>query len=186
MATETVQSTKVTTGVCRASYAHVWEPTKAPGATDAKYSISLLIPKSDKAQVEKIKTAINAAVEIAKSKNNGKLPKNFKMPLRDGDEERDDDEVYVGHYFLNASSKTAPSIVDRNVNQILDKTEFYSGCYCRAGINFYYFDTAGNKGIAAGLNNLQKVKDGEPLGGKTTPDEDFKDGFKFPEDDDLL
>ncbi len=95
-----------------------------------------------------------------------------KLPLRDGDTERDD-EAYKGAYFVNANSTTAPQIVDRAVQPILDRSEVYSGCYARVSINFYAFNTNGNKGIACGLGNIQKVRDGEPLSGRTSAADDF-------------
>ena len=104
----------------------------------------------------------------------GKKPNKaaIKLPLRDGDVERDD-EAYKGHWFINANSNTAPQIVDRAVNPILDKSEVYSGCYARVSLNFYAFNSNGNKGIACGLGNIQKVRDGEPLGGRTNAADDF-------------
>lgn len=89
-----------------------------------------------------------------------------------GDIERDD-EAYKGHYFINANSTTAPQIVDRAVKPILDRGEVYSGCYARVSLNFYAFNSNGNKGIACGLGNIQKIRDGESLGGKTSAADDF-------------
>lgn len=178
-----MSKTKVVTGKVRFSYANVWTPTAIDADATKKYNVSLLIPKSDTVTVDKIKDAIEAACADFKSKNNGKLPKNFKMPLRDGDDEREDDEAYAGHYFVNASSLRQPLVLDADKEEILDKDEFYSGCYGRAVINFYFFDKAGNKGVAAGLNAVMKLKDGEPLGGASASAEDFDDDF---EDDDLM
>lgn len=100
------------------------------------------------------------------AKFGGKKPNKaaIKLPLRDGDIERDD-EAYKGHYFINANSTTAPQIVDRAVKPILDRSEVYSGCYARVSLNFYAFNSNGNKGIACGLGNIQKIRDGESLGG---------------------
>ena len=108
------------------------------------------------------------------AKFGGKKPNKaaIKLPLRDGDIERDD-EAYKGHYFINANSTTAPQIVDRAVKPILDRSEVYSGCYARVSLNFYAFNSNGNKGIACGLGNIQKIRDGESLGGKTTAADDF-------------
>lgn len=173
-------STKVITTKVRFSYAHVFEPYGMDGQ-EKKYSVSLVIPKSDKALVDKIKKAIKAATDIGKdSKFGGKIPANLKTPLRDGDEERDDDEVYKGAYFINATSKSKPGIVDKDLNPIMDKEDFYSGCYGRASLNFYPFNTSGSKGIACGLNNLQKLADGDVLSGRSRAEDDFKD----EEDDD--
>lgn len=161
--------TKVIAGVVRFSYAHVWEPAAAPGSEDEKYSVCLLIPKSDKKLIAHINKGIEAAKEIGKVKKwNGKIPSKLKLPLRDGDEDNDrDDESKYGHYYINANSDRAPEITEKNngkVVPITDRDDFYSGCYGYASINFYPFDSNGNRGIACALNNLLKIKDGEPLG----------------------
>lgn len=171
-----MSNTKVLTGKVRFSYAHVWEPSSVEEGQTKKYSVSILIPKKDKKTLEKIEEAIEAASDAFKQKNGGKLPKNFKLPLRDGDEEREDDEAYQGMMFLNASSLRQPGIVDENVDPIISKDDFYSGCWGRVTINFYSFDKAGNKGIAAGLGNIQKLEDGESLGGAfSSAEDDFSD-----------
>jgi len=159
----------------RFSYAHVWEPKAIEAGGDPKYSVCLLIDKSDAVTLKMIDDDVKKLTEEYKAKNGGKLPKKFKLPLRDGDEEREDDPTYRGKFFINASSKTAPGILDRNKDEILDKGEFYSGCYGIASINLYIFDKAGNTGIACGLNNLLKLSDGERLSGGTSADEDFAD-----------
>ena len=178
---------KVITGPnTRWSYANVWEPKSINGGAP-KYSVSLIIPKSDKVTVEKIMKAIQAAYEEGqgKLKGNGKTVPALsvlKTPLRDGDLERPDDEAYANSYFINANSATAPGIVDADRNTIIDRSEVYSGVYGRASINLYAFNSNGNKGIACGLNNLQKIKDGEPLGGKSRAEDDFATDV----DDDFL
>lgn len=170
--------TKVITGPkTRWSYANVWDPKSINGGTP-KYSVSLIIPKSDVATVKKIEAAIQAAYEEGESKlkGNGKsVPslKVLKTPLRDGDLERPDDAAYADSYFINANSASAPGIVDADRQPILERSEVYSGVYGRASINFYAFNSNGNKGIACGLNNLQKIADGEPLGGKSRAEDDF-------------
>ena len=175
-----VNPTKVITGVnTRWSYANVWEAKSINGGAP-KFSVSLIIPKSDTKTVEKIKAAIQAAYEEGESKlkGNGKTVPALsvlKTPLRDGDLERPDDEAYANSYFVNANSGTAPGIVDADRQPIIDHSEVYSGVYGRASINFYAFNSNGNKGIACGLNNLQKMRDGEPLGGKTRAEDDFAD-----------
>ena len=169
---------KVITGKdTRWSYANVWEAKSINGGTP-KFSVSLIVPKSDTVTVEKIKAAIQAAYEEgqAKLKGNGRsVPPltAIKTPLRDGDTERPDDPAYAGCYFINANSATAPGIVDADLNPILSRSEVYSGVYGRASISFYAFNSNGNKGIACGLNNLQKIRDGEPLGGKASAASDF-------------
>ena len=158
---------------CRISFANIWEP-KAINGGDEKYSVSCLIPKSDKKTLARIQKAVEAAKEDGKSRKwGGKIPPNLKLPLRDGDIDRPDDENYEDCYFLNASSKDAPQVVDRKVNPILDPMMVYSGCYCNVSVNFYAFNANGNRGVAAGLGNIQFVRDGERLSGKASADADF-------------
>ena len=176
-----MNSTKVVTGVVRLSYEHVWEPASINGSKP-KYSVSLIIPKSDTKTLDAINAAVENAIKDGAAKFGGKIPPRgaLKLPLRDGDLERED-EAYTGSYFVNANSTTAPQIVDRAVQPILDRSEVYSGCYARS-INFYAFNTNGNKGVACGLGNIQKVRDGEPLGGKSSAADDFATDL----DDDFL
>lgn len=182
----------------RLSYEHVWEP-KAIGDSDPKYSASLIIPKSDTKTIEEIEQAIQKAIDEGVAKKfEGKRPKAavLKLPLRDGDLERDEDAAYADSMFLNASSKDAPGIVDRRAKLIMDRSEVYSGCYVNVSISLYPFNFQGKKGIAAGLGNIQKVKDGEPLGGYTIMAEDEfsvlddgdddRGGFGSDDADDLL
>lgn len=170
--------TKVITGPNTTfSYLNCWDPKAIQGGTP-KFSVSLIIPKSDVKTVEKIKAAIQAAYEEGQSKlkGNGKsVPalSTLKTPLRDGDLERPDDEAYKDSYFVNANSGTAPGVVDADRQPILDRSEMYSGVKGRASINFYAFNTNGNRGIACGLNNLQKISDGTPLGGRSRAEDDF-------------
>lgn len=177
------QSTKVITGKVRLSYTHVFEAQSIDGG-DAKFSTAILIPKSDKVTLGKIKAAVDAAKELGKSKWGGKVPANCKTPLRDGDDERPDDEAYAGHYFLNASSKNKPGIAKpvgkdgqgkTKFQEITDTTEVYSGCYAKVSLNFYPFDAKGNRGVAAGLNNVVKIQDGDFLGGRASLGDDFSD-----------
>lgn len=178
---------KVITGSnTRWSYANVWEPKSINGGAP-KYSVSLIIPKSDKTTVDKINAAIKAAYEEGQSKlkgNGRSVPalSAIKTPLRDGDIERPEDEAYANSYFINANSPSAPGIVDADRNTIIDRSEVYSGVYGRASISLYAFNSNGNKGIACGLNNLQKIRDGEPLGGKSRAEDDFATDV----DDDFL
>lgn len=178
-----ISRTKVITGKdTRLSYFNGWEPKSINGGHE-KYSVSLLIPKNDKETINAIEKAIDAAIEEGIGKFGGKKPNKaaIKLPLRDGDIERDD-EAYKGHYFINANSLTAPQIVDKAVKPILDRSEVYSGCYARVSISFYAFNSNGNKGIACGLGNIQKIRDGEPLGGRSNAADDFTS----LEDDDFL
>ena len=175
---KTVNPMKVITGPkTRWSYANVWEAKSVNGSAP-KFSVSLIVPKSDTATVAKVKAAIEAAYKEGESKlkGNGRTVPALsviKNPLRDGDIERPDDPAYANAYFINANSATAPGIVDAACNPIMNRSEVYSGVYGRASISFYAFNANGNKGIACGLNNLQKISDGEPLGGKASAESDF-------------
>lgn len=192
-----MSETKVITGKVRFSYAHVHEAHAVEEGQTKKYSVSLLIPKSDTVTVSKIQEAIKSALEAGKAKFGGKIPTNYKNPLRDGDTEREDDENYEGHFFVNANSAKKPGIVDATrskeimseadyqarirgkseaeitaIDEKRSPEEFYSGCFGKASVNFYAFNVSGNKGIACGLNNLMKLEDGENLGGSGASAED--------------
>lgn len=183
--------TKVITSPIRLSYANIFEPRSINGS-DPKYSVSLIIPKSDKQLVEIIKQAIENAKERDKGKWNGKIPANLKLPLRDGDEERPEDEAYANSYFVNANSTEQPGVVGLEKNKATGKAiklteeEVYSGCYARVSIDFYGYNAAGNRGIACGLGNIQKYKDGERLGGGSSAEDDFDFEEVEVEDDFLL
>ena len=177
-----VNPTKVVTGLVRLSYANVWEPKSINGGAE-KFSVSLIIPKADAKTLGAIQKAIDAAIEEGRGKFGGKIPSKaaLKLPLRDGDIDRPDDEAYANCYFVNANSSSAPEIVDKSLNPVLSRSEVYSGVYARVSINFYAFNSNGNRGIACGLNNLQKIHDGEPLGGRASAESDFAD-----DDEDFL
>ena len=184
-----VNPAKVITGVCRLSYANIWQAKSINGGAP-KYSASVLIPKSDAKTVAKVKAAIQAAYEEGegKLKGNGKTAPSLaslKTPFRDGDTERPDDEAYAGHWFINANSNTAPGVVDASREPICDTSEIYSGVYARVSLAFYAFNSNGNRGIACGLQNIQKVRDGESLGGKAKAEDDFDD-FKPDDNEDFL
>ena len=178
-----VNPTKVVTGIVRLSYANVWEAKSINGGAE-KFSVSLIIPKSDTKTIDAINAAVDAAIEEGKGKFGGKIPNKaaLKLPLRDGDIDRPDDEAYADCYFVNANSNTAPQIVDRQTNPVLDRSEVYSGVYARVSVNFYAFNSNGNRGVACGLGNIQKVRDGESLGGRSNAADDFATDV----DDDFL
>jgi len=156
----------------RFSYVNVWEPRSVNGG-EPKYGLALIIPKSDRATVQTILEAIEAAKQAGKARFGGQVPTELKTPLRDGDIERPEDPNYQDCYFLNANSKTAPEVVDARVQPILDHEAVYSGCYGKVSLNFYAYSVGGDQGIAAGLGNVQKLRDGEPLAGRSTAEEDF-------------
>lgn len=172
-------TTKVVTGKVRLSYVNVFEPKAMAEGETPKYSVCVMIPKTDKVTIEKINKAIEAAKQAGKSKladRNGRIPANLKNPLHDGDIDRPEDPAFEGHYFINAKSNYAPGVVDRDRNEILDKNEVYSGCYGRVSISFYAYGMP-SKGIACALNNVQKLEDGERLGGASSAEDDFAEDF---------
>lgn len=180
-----METTKVITGKVRFCYANVFEPVAMNEGDQPKYSICILIPKSDTKTIAAINKAIEAAKLDGKAKladKNGKIPSTIKTPLRDGDEERSDDPAFEGMFFINANSNRKPAIVDKSLNEIMSKDEFYSGCYGRVSLNFYAFNVQ-SKGIAAGLQNIQKLEDGEMLSGGSTAEEDFGGDNQWSDDD---
>ena len=184
--------TKVITGKNTImSYLNVNEPKVPLGGGTPKYSVSLIIPKFDTVTVAKIRAAIQAAYEEGQSKLKGNskfVPalEDIKTPLRDGDKDRKGDEAYQNSWFVNANSTTKPGVVDADRQPILDSSELYSGIIGRASINFYAFNSSGNRGIACGLNNIQKLSDGTPLGGHSRAEDDFADLEEEEDEEDFL
>lgn len=171
---------KVVTGKVRFSFCHVFQPNE-----NGKYSVTLLIPKSDEKTVKRIRQAMRETAEANAHIWGGKAPKKLEPPvttMHDGDGVRPTGEDFgpecAGHYVMTVSSKERPGVVDQDLNDIFDASEFYSGCYGRASINCYAYNTEGNKGISFGLNNLQKLADGERLGGgRASAEDDFGDDW---------
>lgn len=164
--------TRFTTGKVRLTYAFLWTPRSASeedgGQKGEKYSTCILIPKSDQQTIERFNIALQNAVALGQKKGlwGATLPSNFKFPLRDGDAEcAEKGEEYAGHWFLNASAIRRPQIVDINRNDIWEESDVYSGCYARVCINLFPFSQRGNRGIGCGLEAVQKICDGEALGG---------------------
>lgn len=183
-------STQITTGKVRFSYVNLFTPRAAQEGAPAKYSVTLIIPKSDKHTLGKIKAAMDAAKENYLSKNSGKkLPSNLKSTMHDGDGERPNGGSFgpecKGCYVMTVSSNNKPVLVYADKTPLTEATELYSGCYGRAIINFFVYDTQGSKGITAGLNGIMKLEDGEPLSGGVVTDKDWDDDWD-DEDDDYL
>jgi len=170
---------RVVIGEVRLSYAHLFQPYAKNPNDEPKYSTTILIPKSDTATKQRIDAAIQAAIqEGVASKWNGVKPPMISLPLHDGDGVRPSDGMPFpaeckGHWVMTASSKQQPQLVDLNVQPIINQTEVYSGMYARVSIRFFPYNANGKKGIGCGLGNVQKVRDGEPLGGRTTAADDF-------------
>lgn len=183
MADANKQDTKVITGEVRLSFVHALEPD-AFEDNEPKYSVMILIPKSDKKTLTKIQKAVKAAIDNGvASKWGGKKPKNLALPLRDGDEEDFEGEEFESCYFMRVASKTKPGIVDKDLEEIIDSNQIYSGCYARVSMNMFPYDRAGNRGVSAGLNNIQVLRDGIPLGGRSRAEDDFNDDFMDNYDD---
>jgi hypothetical protein len=163
---------KVVTGKVRFSYANVFSPKAAQEGATPKYSVSIIIPKSDTKTIADINAAFEKVKTASATLFGGSVPKMLKGGLRDGDAEKDD-AAYANSYFINANSVNKPGVVDNDLNPIIDPSEFYSGCYGRASITFYPYNSNGSKGIACGLNNIQKTDDGEQLGGGSSAASDF-------------
>ena len=163
---------KVVTGKVRFSYANVFSPKAAQEGATPKYSVSIIIPKSDTKTIADINKAFEEVKTASATLFGGSVPKMLKGGLRDGDLEKDD-AAYANSYFINANSVNKPGVVDNDLNPIIDPSEFYSGCYGRASITFYPYNSNGSKGIACGLNNIQKTEDGEQLGGGSSAASDF-------------
>lgn len=176
-----MDNTKLNIGEVRFSYLHVFQPQASAGGSDKKYSVALIIPKSNTELVAKIKEAIRNAYNAGIGTFGGSLPEKgrWRSPLRDGDVEKAGDEAYKDSWFINASSKTRPGIVKRDPTgvqkfvPIADEQELYSGCYGYASVNFFAYNNSGNKGISAGLNNVLKTRNGDFLGGRASAESDF-------------
>ena len=182
MITPIIKDNKIIFGPCRLSYSHLFSRYSPDGdPASGKFMTNVLIPKSEKETVRAIEAAIEAAKRAATvAKWSGKEPKKVEMPLKDGDDK--DDEVYNGHFYINAKCSTRPGIVDKNGLPITDEEEIYSGVWAYVSVTFYGYDVSGNRGIACGLNNVRKFKDGERLGGRSSAANDFA-GIDDDDDD---
>lgn len=174
-----IKDTSVRLGEVRFSYTAVFQPKKNDDGTPSKYGVCIIIPKEDTETVNLVKEAIDAAKQRGKmEKWGGKIPANVKSCLRDGDIDREDDEAFAGCYFLNASSRNKPGVKVLEggvVSDALDDEDFYSGCYGAVTLDFFPYESSGNKGVGAGLNNVIKTRDGDRLSGGRSADEDFAD-----------
>ncbi|MFD2446411.1 DUF2815 family protein [Bacillus sp. CGMCC 1.16607] len=165
--------TRVVTGEVRFSYVNLLQPKVGPSGGEPKYSVTILLPKSDVATYQRIMASIEAAKQLGKSKQwNGVIPPMVALPIHDGDGVKPSDgmpfgEECKGHWVFSASTKAdqPPVLVDLNQNPIINPTEVYSGMYGRIAVNFGAYNQAGKKGIGCYISkNVQKTRDGEPLG----------------------
>lgn len=169
----------------RLSYANIWEPRAGAHGGEPMYSVALIMDpkiKEGKTNIAKLEKAVEDVLnEAVPSKFSGKRPTKWDSPIHEGDIDRG--EAYDGNFYVNAKSKHAPGIVDQNVQPILDQSEVYSGCYANVSISLYAYNTAGKKGVGVGLGNIQKVADGESLGGNVRAEAEFS---AIESDDDFL
>ena len=157
-----------------------WQEARPTPSGDMKFSVSILIDKKDKVNLKAIDIAIKAAIKkgLEDNKFTKAQLKGLRMPLRDGSAEFKDGtrgKEYDGKYFLNANSNRQPGVVDENRKPIIDPDTFYSGCFGHVHVNMFPYNTAGNKGIGVGLNNLMKADDGERLDGRKSAEDAFSD-----------
>lgn len=176
MITPKIKDNKVVFGPCRLSYTHLFSKYSPDGdPANGKYMTNVLIPKSEKETIKAIKQAIEAGKQAAiVSKWGGKEPKKMDLPLHDGDDKEDDD-IYIDHFYVNAKCNTRPGIVDKDKQPITDEDDMYSGVWAIISVTFYGYDVSGNRGVACGLNNVMKYKDGDRLGGRISAESEFED-----------
>ena len=179
MANQNIQD--VVTGKVRLSYVHLFTPYAGQQGAEPKYSATILVPKNDISTKQRIDAAVNAAIkEGISSRWNGVRPPVLAIPVYDGDGVRPSDgmpfgEECRGNWVFTASSKQAPEIVDLNMQRILSQTDIYSGIYARVSVRFFAYASNGKKGIGCGLGPVQKLEDGEPLGGRVSAATAFGD-----------
>lgn len=163
----------------RVSYPNVFKPKRNDLNGQDEFSIVCLFKKGE--DLSKLKAAMHQAAVAKWGADQSKWPKGLRSPLRDqGERAKDVDGKRIlppaheeGAIFLNLKSKQRPGVVDQNVQQIIDESQFYAGCYAIASVNAFAYDQKGNRGISFGLGNIQKVADGEPLGNRASPEQDF-------------
>ncbi|MGN0674688.1 MAG: DUF2815 family protein [Oscillospiraceae bacterium] len=173
-----ITETTVTTDRARLSYTHLFEPYTNDPKQEARYSVTVLVPKSDIATKQRIDAAITAAKQKGVAEKwNGVMPPVVATAVHDGDGVRPNGEPFGeecrGHWVFTASSKQPPQVVDINLNPIINQTDVYSGCYARVCVNFFAYNSNGKRGVGIGLNAVQKLEDGEPLGGRVSAAEAF-------------
>lgn len=159
----------------RVSYPNIFKPQMNKLSGKEEYSVTALFPKN--ADLTELKKAVQAVLEEEFGADKAKWPKTMRTPFRDQAERAKEGVLPAGHeegaIFINLKSKQRPGVVDENVQDILDPSQFYAGCWARASVRPYYYDQAGNKGVAFGLQNIQKIADGDPLSGRAKPENDF-------------
>jgi hypothetical protein len=180
------QKSNAMTPKFRAFYANVWEPRAMQEGKEPFYSVMMVFDKEAQ-ETQEFKNLKKMAMQAAKEKFGEKLPSNLRTPFRKGSEKLDTNGMEADFVFVNAKSKYQPGVVNQAAQDIIEKDEFYSGCYARATVTAYAYDVQGNKGVAFGLQNLQKLGDGEVLGGRKAAKDEFEviEGFDASSNDDF-
>lgn len=173
-----ITETTLTTDRARISYTHLFEPYANNPGQEAKYSVTVLVPKTDIATKQRMDAAETAAKRQGVAKCwNGTMPPMVASAVHDGDGVRPNGEPFGeecrGCWVFTASSKQPPQVVDINLNPIINQSDVYSGCYARVCVNFFPYNSNGKRGVGIGLNAVQKLEDGEPLGGRVSAAEAF-------------
>ena len=167
----------VMTPECRIAWPNVFTPRAATPGAEPKYSMTMIFPKTTDITVLKQNVASVLVEQFGPNKTKwpkfGVGPGLVRLPFRDGAEKEGREGFGSGVVFISASSKFKPGVVDQAVQPIITESEFYGGCYVRAKIRAFWYDSAGNRGVSFNLGNVQKIKDGEPLGGGSSPADDF-------------
>lgn len=177
-----VDGTKVVCGPCRLSYVHLINPEQVCGQGEPKFTVSVLIPKTETKTIAAINKALETAKENGKQKVwGGTIPNKLDIPLRDGDIDKEGDENYAGQYYVSAKSLRRPGIIDKNKEPLTSEDDVYSGMWGLVSITLFPYDKAGKKGVGVGLNNVMKTKDDERFGGGASAETDFAD---YTDDDD--
>lgn len=175
-----INDTAIRLGEVRFSYCNVFSKRINPDGTQGKYSVCVIIPKTNTEAVALFKQAFeNAKANGKTTKWGGKVPAKVQLPLHDGDEERPDDPNFANAWYFNCSSNNAPGLRVKDelgsVVEALDESDIYSGCYGAVTVNLFPYASNGNSGVGVGLNNLIKLRDGEKLSGGRSADSDFSD-----------
>lgn len=170
MSNGTTSIDKITTDKFRVSFPSLFVATAAAEGQEKKFGLTMIIPKT--ADIGPIKELLKRAI-IKKWPDQATRPTKLRNPIRDGDKDESTRPEYAGCWFITAKNKTKPGLVDQNLQKIIDTSEFYAGCYARATLTAFAYDTKGNKGVSLSLQNVQKLADGEPFSGRARAEDDF-------------
>ena len=174
-------STKLNTPEFRVAFPNVFRPKKNTLNGNEEYSVVALFPKGT--DLSDLKAAARAAIEKKFGKDKSKWPTTLKNPFKDQGSRAKKDPVTgketlpqgyeKGCIYIDLKSQDKPGVVDQGVNNIINTSDFYGGCWAVASVNAFGYDQGGNKGVSFGLGNIQKVRDDSGFGNRTRPEDDF-------------